>query len=61
MATEPDRIAVRLDTAARLIDTSPETLTHWIKQGRLPAVKVGRSWRIRMQDLEALVDVGAAR
>jgi excisionase family DNA binding protein len=55
MDTEQDRIAVRLDTGARLIETSPQTLYHWIKQGRVPAVKVGRGWRIRVRDLEALM------
>jgi excisionase family DNA binding protein len=48
-------IAVRLDTAARLTDTSTDTLRDWIKKGLLPAAKVGRAYRIRVRDLEALV------
>jgi excisionase family DNA binding protein len=55
MDTGQDRIAVRLDTGARLIETSPQTLLKWIQQGRVPAVKVGRGWRIRVRDLEALM------
>ncbi len=49
-----DAIAVRVETAARLIDTSPNTILFWIRAGRLPAVKVGRTWRVRVDDLEAI-------
>jgi excisionase family DNA binding protein len=52
-------IAVRVETAARLLDTSPATVTHWIRSGRLPAsTKIGRSWRIAMSDIKALLAKG---
>ncbi len=48
-------VAVRVETAARLLDSSPSTVLFWIKTGQLPATKVGRSWRIHMADIDALV------
>jgi excisionase family DNA binding protein len=51
---EPEPIYVRLDTAAKLLDTSPRMVEFWIKNGTLPAVKLGRQWRLRRADLENL-------
>lgn len=60
--TNQTQIAVRLETAAHMLDTSPSTVMYWIKQGRLPAMKVGRSWRVRVSDLNVLLErAGAAR
>lgn len=47
-------IAVRVETAARMLDTAPSTVSYWIRTGRLPAVKIGRSWRIQVADLRKL-------
>ncbi len=52
----PAQIAVSIDTAARMVDVSYWTMLTWVKSGRLPASKVGRGWRIRTADLNALVD-----
>jgi excisionase family DNA binding protein len=35
-----------------LLRVSVYTVRRWIKQGRLPAYKVGRVWRIRESDLD---------
>jgi excisionase family DNA binding protein len=57
MGTETvNPLAVKIATAAKLIDTSPSTVAAWLREGRLPGVKVGRSWRVRVSDLERLVD-----
>jgi len=48
-------VVVSIDTAARMLDVSYWTLLSWIRHGRLPAAKVGRSWRIRVADIDALV------
>jgi excisionase family DNA binding protein len=49
-------IAVKIETAARLIDTPATTVLFWVKRGRLPARKVGRSYRVLVADLKALVE-----
>lgn len=51
----PEAIAVSVETAAKMVDTSTATVTFWIRTGRLPAIKIGRSWRIRVDDLNALL------
>lgn len=34
-----------------LLRISTQTVRRWIKEGRLPAYKVGRAWRIKEGDL----------
>ena len=52
-------LAVRVETAAKMLDTSPTTIALWLRTGRLSGIKVGRSWRVRVADLKALVDAEA--
>jgi excisionase family DNA binding protein len=49
-------LAVRIPTAAKMVDASPSTVAAWLRSGRLPGLKIGRSWRVRVSDLKALVD-----
>jgi len=53
--TTRDVVAVKVETAARMLDTSQYTVLHWIRTGRLPATKVGRTWRVRVDDLETVL------
>lgn len=46
---------LHLDEAAVYCRTSYSTLRQWIRQGRIPATKVGRRVKIRKSDLEALM------
>ena len=42
--------------AAKLLKVSPVTISRWLKQGRLPAYRLGpRAVRIRRADLEGLL------
>jgi excisionase family DNA binding protein len=41
---------------AKLCDVSPRTVVRWINEGRIPAVKVGRVWRIRARDLDRFLN-----
>ncbi len=50
--TEP--VALRVETAARLLDATPAQVLFWIRTKRLPAYKLGRAWRVRRADIEAL-------
>lgn len=41
---------------AKYLRTSRSTIWRWCSEGKLPAFKVGRSWRIRRAIVENLVD-----
>jgi len=49
-----EAVLLRVETAGRLLDASSSTVLHWIRTGKLPAVKIGRGWRIRRTDIDAL-------
>src|SRR5262245_39820844 len=46
-----DEELLSLEEAAQLLGTSATTLYRLLKQGGLPALKVGRQWRFRRDDL----------
>jgi excisionase family DNA binding protein len=46
---------LNVDQVADLIHMHRETVYTLIERGEIPAVKVGRRWRIRRQDVEALL------
>ncbi len=48
-------VAVRVDTAAHMLDASPSTILFWLRSGKLRGTKVGRAWLIRVADINALV------
>jgi excisionase family DNA binding protein len=43
---------------ARYLKVSDVTVYRWCKQGRLPALKLGRHWRVRRSALEAFLERG---
>ena len=45
-----------VDETADCLKISKATIWQWCRSGRLPAVKLGRQWRIRRRDLEAMLD-----
>lgn len=51
---------LRVDQVAERLKLSPMTIYAWIRQHRLPAVKLGRRVRIREEDLEALIRFGSS-
>lgn len=50
------QIAVSVKTAAALLDLSESTIRDAINKQELPAYRVGRSPRIKTDDLEAWID-----
>ena len=52
-----DRLFAAEDVAFRLA-LDVETVRVWLRTGRLPGVKVGRGWRVRESDLEAIIRAG---
>lgn len=43
------------EQAAKFLNVHPQTVSKLIKQYRLPAVKIGKEWRFRLEDLEIYV------
>lgn len=41
---------------ADFLRVNTNTVYVWARQGRLPAIKIGRSWRFRRSDLEAWLE-----
>ncbi len=46
----------RVNTLAQVLDTAPQTIRSWIRSGKLPAIKIGRSLYIQRKDVDALVE-----
>jgi excisionase family DNA binding protein len=38
----------------------PATVRSWVKSGRLAAVRVGRTWRVRRSDLDRAIELDAS-
>ncbi len=49
-SAEEDLLSV--DDVAGYLEVSKATIYHWCRQGRLPCLKIGKSWRIRHAALE---------
>jgi excisionase family DNA binding protein len=45
----PEQVAERLQVTER-------TVYGWLRRGKMPALKLGRLWRIRPEDLEAFLE-----
>ena len=50
------RMLYRLPTVAQVLDTPLETIKMWVRKGRLPKVKRGRSVYVTRADLIAFVE-----
>jgi len=47
------------EETARRLRLSRRTIIAWLQAGRLRGLKVGNRWRVRLEDLEALLDESA--
>jgi len=43
------------EEVAGILKVNPKTVLRWIREGKLKAVKAGRLWRVREEDLEAFL------
>ncbi len=59
--TTPPSAYLSTAEAADLARVRPETVRAWITAGRLRGHRAGREWRIRRDELEALMAVGVER
>jgi excisionase family DNA binding protein len=44
------------EQVADFLAVKPKTVRRWIAEGRLPAVKLHRQWRVRADELERLLE-----
>ena len=46
------------DTAklAKFFGVTERTVLEWCRKGKLPAFKIGRKWKIRVVDLQKMID-----
>ena len=51
----PQASLLTVAEAARLAGLTPGALRHHVHRGRLPVVRLGRAWRIRLVDLVDLL------
>lgn len=45
-----------LDEISELLKTTKRTLYKYLKDGKLPASKIGREWRVTEEQLQAFLD-----
>src|SRR3954453_9124423 len=50
-----ERDLLTADEVARELDLRPTTIYQWCREGRLPAIKLGKEWRIRRTALDAFL------
>lgn len=46
--------------AADMLRVNYDTVTRYVRSGYIPAVKIGKSFRIKRADIEALLNTGKA-
>lgn len=49
---------IGIDNAAQYLDVKPITLRNWIKIKKIPAYKIGKLWKFKIDELEAWVASG---
>ena len=48
-----------LDEVADILKVTKRTLYNYVKAGKLPAVKMGKYWRVSEESLQAFISTGA--
>lgn len=41
---------------SRFFGVTKETIWDWCKRGKLPAFKIGKEWKVRVADLQKMID-----
>ncbi len=53
-----DKLLTPVDIADRL-QVNERTVTQWLRKAHLRGFKVGKEWRVSVEDLEAFLEAGA--
>ena len=56
----PDRQLLTVPQVAAAFQVTAQTIRNWIDHGTLPAVRVGRAFRVRSEDVDALLERASA-
>jgi excisionase family DNA binding protein len=56
----PERQLLTVPQVATAFQVTAQTIRNWIDHGTLPAVRVGRAFRVRSEDVEALLERASA-
>lgn len=48
------------EEVAQTLQLHPEVIRRWLRQGKIPACKIGRSWRVQEEDLRRLFPASTA-
>jgi excisionase family DNA binding protein len=46
---------LKVEQAATILQLTPKTIKEWLRAGKLTGYKIGRVWRVKEADLEALI------
>lgn len=57
---EANKMVYTLEEVSELVHISRKTLYTYIREGKLKAAKIGRSWRITAKNLEEFLNKGTA-
>jgi len=52
---------VSLAEAAERLSCAPKTLERWLVAGKIPGFKMGRRWRVRLGEVEAVLRAASGR
>ena len=55
MVSNNDKI-YGVDELAKFFRVSKKTIWEWCKKGKLPAFKIGKEWKIRVSDLNKIIN-----
>jgi len=44
-----------VNETAKILRLNPETVARYIREGKIPAIKFGRVWRVEEKDLEEFI------
>lgn len=50
--------ALTVQQVSERLNMNPRTVQRWLAAGRLPGVRIGRRWRVRAADIDALLEGG---
>jgi excisionase family DNA binding protein len=53
---EKDLKVYDAERLARFFGVTAETVQEWCRRGKLPAFEVGRDWKVRVVDLQKMIE-----
>jgi len=54
-----DTSLMNVKQVAKYLQLKPATVYTWAQEGRLPAIKMGRSWRFRKEQIDAWLEANS--